>query len=127
MRVAIRIKLAKLAISAAGQYAAEFAKHPSLLLDWRYTWHGIEGAAEYVAAVADGDAADDETMTYRVEDPAKGCRSCPERESKPNTLGRCMVCLCPIEGLVAVASKRCPRYRWGPVPVSISTPKRLRK
>lgn len=120
-----RVKLAKLALQNASKFSREIVRltvHGSM--NWKVAWYGIEGAYQYVAAVASGDVADDATMEHR----ASVCASCPSRvadDAHPDRLGYCgpafqdrmnddnsPTCGCPIEPMVAVASKRCPQHKF---------------
>lgn len=104
-----RVRLARLALAGAAEVI------PLVRHDPRMAWVLRDGAAAFAAAIAAGDLAPDDDIEHRHA----RCMACPRRipaYRRGRALpGRCGECDCPIGGLVAVASTRCPDDHWGPV------------
>lgn len=117
------IKLAQIAIRSGIEYVAECKRLKDAgELDRRFIVYGIEGAREYVEAIASGDIA----STDDIDTRGAKCASCPSRvphASRPDR-GYCgpamrdfrdaelPTCGCPIDAMVLVASKSCPQGKW---------------
>ncbi len=120
------IHLAILAVRSGAEYVAECKRLKDAgELDRRFIVYGMEGASEYVNAIASGDIAG----TSDIDARAAKCAACPSRVPhvrKPER-GYCgkafrdardmdpPTCGCPIDAMILVASKVCPQKRWGAV------------
>ena len=94
-------------------------------------WIGLEGAAEYITAIASGDVCDTQTLEQRNAT----CRACPSRTpvlGHPTYVGYCgtpltprgmdgpvhsRTCGCLRDAANAVASKPCPQEQFVAVTV----------
>jgi hypothetical protein len=130
-----QIVLARAALTSAAAFTAEVKRQREAgMYTKAMAAYALEGASEYVIAIANGDLASDQYQAERLDK----CRSCASRvphATNPNTrLGTCgpafedrrkekdrPTCGCPIEPMVQVASKECPQKLFPSVPKVGST------